>query len=265
MKKNFTASILKKIHAKKNSPRERYYFIAKRVLQLFSGIAFLIFGMLSVALVWHLIHNFEFLEFIWDKPQILGKLLWFGVPLFWMIAAAALWVVTEQVVQRTERAYRVPFWIIGTGILLLQVLGGLALEQSNVGERIDAGFEKRMEWYNGAERINRRMERMPEKGFLVGEIVEVKSDTFILLNDMTNKEWEVQFEHIRESQPELEEGMKIRMVGEMKGENEFLAFSWKPARKRPQDGRPKEFFQRKGDPAMRGHQIDRLRMIQERN
>ncbi len=239
MNKKFTASILKTIHAGKITPRERYYFIAKTVFRIFTGIIFLAFGMLSVALVWHLIHNFAFAEFILDRPRILGKLLWFGVPIFWMILSVALWIVTEQVVRQTNRVYRVPFWVIGITVLLIQILGGFILEQSQVGERVDSLFEKRMEWYQGAERINRRFERMPEQGFLVGRVLEIKSDTLILLNDMTDKKWEVHFEHIQNRRIQIEEGIVIRIVGEMLSEGEFSATHWRPIRRNPQRDIPR--------------------------
>ncbi len=243
MKNKFADSVLKKIHAKKITPRERSYFIAKTILHIFAGIIFLAFGMISIALLWHLIHNFDFLEFIWERPNILAKLLWFGVPLFWMILAVILWLVTEQVVQRTDKAYRIPFWVIGLTILLIQIFGGFILEQSRVGERLDVMFEKRMEWYNGAERINRRFERMPENGFLAGTVLQIKSDTVILLNDRTNKEWNVQLEK-NSTFPfyQIKEGINIRMIGEMIGENEFLATFWRPARKRPLRGGRGEKF-----------------------
>lgn len=265
MKKDFSASVLKKIHAKKIAPRERYYFIAMTMIRVFAGIAFLAFGMLSVALVWHLIHNFAFLEFILERPNILGKIFWFGVPVFWMILSVTLWVVTEQVVQRTDRAYRIPFWAIGVALLFLQVIGGFILEQSRVGERIDVLFETRMDWYHGAERMNQRMERMPEQGFLVGEIMEVKSDTFILLNDITRTQWEVHFEQAKQHQPEFKEGMEIRMIGEMTGIHSFHAVSWKPARGRPMDRRSEELLKRKDGRNVRPPRIDRLRPLQERN
>lgn len=266
MKKSFSDSVLNKIHSKKIIPRERYYFITTTILRIFAGIAFLIFGMLSVALLWHLIHNFAFLEFILERPNILGKIFWFGVPLFWMILSIALWVVTEQVVQRTDRAYRIPFWIIGVAVLFLQVIGGFVLEQSRVGERTDAFFERRMDWYQGAERMNRRMQRIPEAGFLVGKVLEVKSDSLIHLNDMTNKAWEVRLESKENSQFEIEEGMKIRMIGEMIGSHLFHALSWKPARVSPMERRrEKEFLKRKDGRFLRPSRIDRFRMLQERN
>jgi hypothetical protein len=252
MKKNFTDSVLKKIHAKKITPREHSYFLAKTIIQIFAGIAFLAFGMLSIALVWHLIHNFAFVEFIFDSPRILAKLFWFGVPVFWIILSVLLWIVTEQIVRQTKRVYRIPFWVIGIIVLLVQVLGGFILEQSQVGEQVDIMFEQRMEWYQGARRMNNRLERMPENGFLVGTVLEIKSEKIILLNDMTNKQWEVRLNSDRAQRFQIEEGLKIRMIGEMISENEFLATSWRPARKRPPlHGKRNELFRKKGRRDMR--------------
>jgi len=255
MKKSFADSVLKKIHAKKITPREKSYFIAKTVLHVIAGVAFLVFGMFSVALLWHLIHNFEFVEFMWEKPHIFGKLFWFGVPLFWIILSIASWIVTEQIVQRTDRAYRIPFWMIAAAVLLIQILGGFALEQSKVGERADAMFEERMEWYQGSERMNKRMERVPEEGFLMGTVLEIKSNTMILLSDLTNKKWKVQLEENANPRRKIEEKMNVRMIGEMIGETEFIAISWRPARKRPLEGRRNK----KGGNNMRPPLFNRLR------
>lgn len=230
MKYDFSAAVLKKIRAKKITPRERWYFLAKTISRVFLGVVFLGFGMLSVALVWHLIHDFAFAEFILEQPHILGKLLWFGVPIFWLILSIVLWIVTEQVVRRTDRVYRVPFWIIGVSVLFVQVFGGFLLEQSQVGVRVDAGLENRMDWYNGMGRINKRFERMPEQGFLVGRVMKIESDTLILLNDRTGETWKVHFESLYNRRTEMKEGMIIRMVGAVMKPGEFFANAWRPER-----------------------------------
>lgn len=230
MKHDFSAAVFKKIRAKKITPRERWYFLAKTISHVFLGIIFLGFGMLSVALVWYLIHNFAFAEFILEQPYVLGKLLWFGVPIFWLILSVVLWIVTEQVVRGTDRVYRVPFWIVGVSVLLLQVFGGGVLEQSQVGERVDVGFENRMDWYNGMGRINKRFEHMPEQGFLMGKVMKIKSDTLILLNDRTGETWKVHFESLYNRRNEIKEGMIIRMVGEVTRPGEFFANAWRPKR-----------------------------------
>ncbi len=233
MKKNLADSILEKIHAKKIKPHERAYFMAKTILKILLGIAFLAFGMLSVALVWHLIHNFAFAEFILDRPRILFQLIWFGVPLFWLFLSVALWIVTEQVFKQTKRLYRVPFWAIGLSVLCVQIAGGYFLEQSAIGERVDAMFEKQVDWYQGAQRMNERLEKMTEEGFLVGIVVERQSDKLILLNDREQKEWTVHLEPKpdRRQPPPIQKGMFIRMVGEQLNKDEFLAISWRPVQR----------------------------------
>lgn len=235
MNKKFAASVLNRIHKQKISRREKIYFIARNVSKVTSLIIFLLFGMLAVAMVLHLANNIEFLAFIWDRPRILTKVLWVGVPFFWVMMAAALWIVTEKLVQKTDRAYRIPFWVLGITALLVQVGGGIVLEQSRVGERLDQSFENRMQWYQGAGKINRKFQRSPEQGLLAGHVLEIKSDELILLNDMTEKEWRVYIDI--DSNPrkkKMEEGMDIRLVGEMSGEQEFTAELWRPAR----GGRP---------------------------
>lgn len=267
MKKDFSASILKKIRAKNITPRERSYFFAKTILHVLLGIAFLALGMISVALVWHLIQNFAFVEFILDRPQVLIKLFWFGVPLFWIFLSIVLWIVTEQVVRRTDRAYRIPFWGIGIMVFFVQILGGITLEQSRIGEKTDLMFEKRIEWYQGAERMNDRIERMQERGFLVGIIFDVPSERFILLQDVTGKKWEVELSPERRMPPlELKTGIKLGMMGEITGENSFRAFSWKPARGRPMDRRTKESLLEKEDGRiMRPPMSNQTRNFRERN
>lgn len=230
MKQDFSASILKKIRAKKVTQRERWYFVVKTISHVFLGVVFLGFGMLSIALVWHLVHNFAFAEFILEQPHVLGKLLWFGVPIFWIILSIVLWIMTEQVVRRTDRAYRIPFWIIGVTVLLFQVVGGFLLEQSQIGGRVDITFERRMDWYNGMERINHRFERMPEEGFLMGKVIKIESNTLILLNDRIEKTWRVHLESLSNRRMEIKEGMIIRLVGEVEGVDEFFADSWRPER-----------------------------------
>jgi hypothetical protein len=251
MKKNFTASVLQKIHTQKISPRERYYFICKTVLKILALLFFLLFGMHAMGMVFHLVNNIEFLGFVLNQPRILMKLVWFGVPLFWIVLAITLWGVTEKVAQQTDRAYRIPFWVLGVLALLIQIGGGIVIEQSNMGEKADQMFERKMDWYQGAERINDRMERMPEKGFLGGVVVSVESDNVILLNDMTNKKWKVKIIPKPFDDRVLEEGMKIHMVGEIVKDDTFLAVDWRPARK--------PMGNQKGDRQMRPPSFERLR------
>ncbi len=233
MNKNFAASVLNRIHKKKISPRERVYFIAKRVLQVVAGILFLGLGMVAIAILWFMLTHIEFVGMIMDSPRILLKWVMWGIPLLWALLAAASGVVAEKLIQSTGRLYRVSFGVLAGGVLLVQVIGGVALESLHVGEMADAAIERQAHWYQGNERINRRLERAPEHGFLVGAVKEIKSKELILVNDMSGEEWRVKLQKRADVRQELEVGMKIHMVGEMLGEQEFLAAHWRAAGDRP--------------------------------
>ncbi len=234
MTSKISKSILKKIEREKIVQHSRIFFVIRNILILGGGIIFFAFGILATSIIFHFWNHLEFAEFLWESPRIFIKILAFGVPMFWFVLAIILGYFANFLARKTKRGYKIPLIFGIFTLLFVQITSGFFLEKSNVGDLVDEIMEHRISFYKGARKMRNKMWRSVEDGFLAGKIIEIKSDTLFLLDDLNKKEWQVECKRCAEfpfADRVLQVGKKVKMVGKQIGENEFNAKMVRPFRR----------------------------------
>ncbi|MDQ1283731.1 MAG: hypothetical protein QG620_79 [Patescibacteria group bacterium] len=205
-----------------------------------------------------LFFSFIILNLLDIRPEIfhhlrLGRFAFILVataPYLWISLSILALVSGFMAIRRTKRGYRYSvLFATSLGVLTISVLG-IALHISKVNERMGGGiFHGAPDRRHLAFPIEKRWSR-PEEKMLGGEIVELKSEYFMLIN-FEDETWEVRYFPDTEIRVggQLEAGMKVGIIGEKIDERKFEAefirsfpFGGFGGRKRPPGEKP--FFMR---------------------
>lgn len=207
--------------------------MGKHLLWAAAGTVFGVLGALGAGMIWYLVHNLEFMDFLMHRPSMLAHLFWFGVPMLWCGVAIAGAVSLAKWFRSQGCGYRRRAWVVLLLIFAVQGSAGFALEQSKVGEHVDQVLEQKMHWYRGVNRMHGWLEEHPEAGFLMGTVVEVRDDTLFILSTRGQKIWEVEHTAELPRKGKLEVAMDVRVVGAPIDEMRFRALRIRPVRGGP--------------------------------
>ncbi|HEY5714026.1 MAG TPA: hypothetical protein VIT68_01615 [Candidatus Gracilibacteria bacterium] len=216
-------SVLERIKKEQIQPRSKWYFLFKSLLIGIFSIVFVILGLIACTMIFQFLEHIMILEMLWKSPYVFLKLLWLGIPLFWLVSWVGLFGFGTFLAHESKHGYKIAWrsWVIL--ILSIQILGGFALYESHVGDRIDQFMGQLMRRYERAETRGNRMWRNPENGFLGGAILDIQ-ETSITLKDRAENEWTVDITSAH--RPEaltLEIGTRVRLTGEKTSEANFKA------------------------------------------
>ncbi|MCF7917874.1 hypothetical protein K9L27_02630 [Candidatus Gracilibacteria bacterium] len=229
MKKHLSDSVLKKIKQEHIVPRSRWYFILRNILGMILGILFFCFGALASAIIFHFLNFSESLEFLLESPRIFAKVIFLGVPLLWIGLSVFFGVMALMFAKRTNKGYKVSLILWAIIIFLPQIVAGFFLEQSQVGEELDDGMARHMTFYRSVNQQRHDLWTNAEDGFLAGTIIKIEDDTFLVLDDLHEQEWVVDYSESKyRSDKILKEGQKVKMIGERISDHEFKALGIRP-------------------------------------
>ncbi len=243
-KHSISSSILKKIKKDKIEQHSKLYFFAKFALMLFGGIIFLLIGTIASAVIWHFFHDLELLEIFSIERMLFFKALLLSFPIFWVIISILLGIFAGYFARNTKKGYKISYKIWFISIILLQIGGGLALEQSPLGKHLERNMFRQINIFESREKMFQEVWQNPEKGMLIGEISKIEEEKLTLV-DLQKQKWKVLFQ--KQSIPrrrKLNVSDKIRIIGEKTGEFQFSAkkiFGMRFDFQRP----PKPFLQNK--------------------
>lgn len=168
----------------------------------------------------------------WDLRPILGlglgQFILTVFPYFWLIILSLVGVLAYFNFMATPKGYRYPkYQIILFGVLIV-ILTGAAVRYlgfaRNIHDRILEGapqfkhlIENKEDLYN-----------LPEKGLLAGTIIEYDNTT-VVVESFDGRQWQVDIEDLKlPTEKQLDEGQKIKLLGELTGEDSFKANEARP-------------------------------------
>ncbi len=238
-KKPLADKILKKIQDHHLTPRPRWHYIVKDAAfwGLYFGALILGSGAIGVMLFAFFETDFDLLSYV--PGNQLASFLHL-LPLYWIVffclfSALAIWGA-----QRTKKGYRISICILILSNLVISLALGSGLYYSGGGERLERVFSRGVPFYRPLEHRREKMWRKVENGFLGGKILALHEDKILILSDFDEKEWEVDYSEARFRRPiELQEGLRIRLIGIKISENQFKADVIRPWRKKRGPGFPR--------------------------
>ncbi|MEA3249937.1 MAG: hypothetical protein U9Q03_06335 [Patescibacteria group bacterium] len=206
-------------------------FTLSSVLMWFGLAFFLVFGSLSVSVMLTLLADNDWtgLEHFRGGPP---GFIFSVVPYVWIVLATLLLAAAYFDFRKTKHGYRYRTPIIVGGAVLMSVMLGSALHAAGIGNRADMMLADRMPHYRQAVVRGSQLWNEPEDGRLMGRVESVVSESELEVNDMDGERWNVRVRGVR-SRIQIEEGVRIRAIGEVTGEGEFSAdriLPWQPKR-----------------------------------
>lgn len=219
---NPAKKIIDRIRAEQVVPESRFKLHWKSYLFWLIWGGTLVLGALFFSLI-----VFNLLDI---RPEIfhhlrLGKFLFvllITAPYLWIGLALLALVSGFLALRKTKRGYRYSvLFATSIGVLIISI-AGMVFHMAKFNERMGRGVFRGMPHklvFPMEERWSRPNERM-----LGGEIVELKSDYFMLIN-FEDETWEVRYAPETEIRVrgELETGLRVGIIGERIGEKKFKA------------------------------------------
>jgi hypothetical protein len=113
-------------------------------------------------------------------------------------------------------------------ITLLSVLIGVAIYRVGWAKLIDRNLEVSVPYYRQIAPLKESMWSRPDQGYLAGDILEVNNKT-VRLVDLTGRTWLVDLSNsIIRGRASITIGSRIKIIGEVKLQNMFVADEVRP-------------------------------------
>jgi len=236
--------ILQKIKDDNVRPYPKWRFLFKRsVIWAVFSLSILLGSIASAIAMFQLKHA------EWDLYQHFNdSLIEFAllvIPIFWLIFLLGFTGFAYYYFRRTEQGYRYrTLWII-SGSIVLSIISGGFLYSTGLPEKLEPIFLDNVPFYQKWQVRKQRVWMSPAKGLLAGRITTVISDRKIRIEDLQGNSWEVDIvDTIWRGRLKPAKDLKIKILGQKKGEGRFVAAVIKPWRGK---GRMMRAFKGKGE------------------
>ena len=235
-----SSSLVDKLKTEQITPKPKWEFVLQSLLLGAGIILFLIIGVLAAAVVTIFITEMHLFQIFGVRVGYGLKALLVGFPMFWFIMLIGLGVLVSFFAYKTETGHRHSLiWWVGA-IILTQMIGGVVLAYSPLGDYVERGMEHQI-WRS--QNLNRHRDQFwarSEDGRLSGQIMEIqyceveklvteRNQGICAVVIKSRKEifWTVHtvntdFKRLRMI-PNL--GMRIRFIGEKIDSENFTAFN----------------------------------------
>jgi len=248
--------ILREIKEKKVAPKPKMFFLLKNysVWALFvlsiivGGIAFLI-------ILFNLINS------DWDVYKYLGsgyfQYIFLIMPYFWLVILGLFLFVAYYNYRHTKKGYQYKVYKVFLLSVVLSLVLGAGLFVFGLGEEAEQEAVKFVPHYQTLTGHRMRAWHHPEQGLLAGKIIKLENDHLFDLEDCQGVVWlvdtsEVEKEHLIKSVPKI----RVKIIGEKKGETQFKAEEIRPWVKAHANHNKKMMQQHMGKKEWNNHQED---------
>lgn len=234
---DISKDILQKIKKDKVRPYPKQYFLLKRsVIWTVFGLSILLGSIASAIAIFQL----RYAE--WDLYKHLShslvEFVLLVIPFFWLIFLLGFTGFAYYYFRRTEQGYRyAAVWIILSSIVL-SIIGGGTLYSTSLPERLERVFQENVPFYRKLQERKQKVWMSPGQGLLAGRIIKIISDQKVEIEDLQGNNWVIDIgDTIWRGRLRPAEDLKIKILGEMKGQNRFVANEIRPWKGRIDQGR----------------------------
>lgn len=202
----------------------KWQFLAKEWFMWLTFLASVLVGAVAGSIIIYRVLNNE-----WElAPYLAGSLSGFiliTLPYFWIALFIAFILLADYQFKQTKEGYKYQFvWILILNIVLSLGLGTI-LYKGDFSEKIEAAFENYVPYYGKLVPPRHRLWMNPERGLLIGRILEMGSGS-VSLEDLDGRNWEVKMD--AEFSLDRQIGEVIRLMGNRHTDNFFESRVLKP-------------------------------------
>ena len=225
---DISKDILQKIKKDEVRPYHRQYFLLKRsVIWTVFGLSILLGSVASAIALFQL----RYAE--WDLykhlSHSLAEFVLLVIPFFWLIFLLGFTGFAYYYFRRTEQGYRyAAAWVILLSIIL-SIIGGGLLYSTGLPDKLERVFQENLPFYRKLQERKQKVWMSPMHGLLAGRIIKIISDQKVEIEDLQGNHWIIDIaDTIWRGRLRPAEDLKIKILGEMKGQNRFVANEIRP-------------------------------------
>lgn len=219
--------LLQKIKEEQAEPAPYWHFAVKdKLLWAAFGLA-AVLGALAFSVILFAIQQTDFN--IISHLSHSGLELFLGLlPFFWIILLVVFLLIAMYSVQYSRRGYKFTLAKLVGYSAALSILMGTLFFIGGGAQQLEQAFALKVSAYESIQEKKVKLWSKPEEGYLSGEIVEAGLDAF-KLKDFQGKTWAVRYEQAFVPPVVLlERGEKVKLIGEIRGKDEFAASEIRP-------------------------------------
>ena len=230
-KKTISELVKEKIKKEELKPIPKWHFLLKHGFLWILLLVLLLIAMISVGIT-----IFEFVSVEWDLRPKLGLGIWPFLmtifPFFWVVVFGIVGVLAYYNFMVTPKGYKHPKYQIVLFGLLVVLLAGTAFHYLGLAR----GIRDRIEGVPFFEHFLHDKEALwnnPENGLLSGVIVSIdENDQTVAVKSFDGKIWNVDITEIKlPPNKKIENGQRVKIIGEKIDENLFKASEARPWQK----------------------------------
>lgn len=221
---NTTEDTLKKIKEEKIQPKPAWHFVLKRSFIWAIFAVALLVGSLAVSVILFTTTNQGFALRSQIDTGFWGYVLK-SLPYVWVVCLVAFLAVAILSYRHTKGGYKHRSFFIWLGSIVLSVVLGALFFYAGLGAYIEYRADRLLPAYQTIEEHRRDLFESQEN-LLAGEIIDIRSNAVVMMNDFDGKTWEVSIEQLPPF--ELKIGMRIGLIGKRTGDSTFVAAMVRP-------------------------------------
>lgn len=200
----------------------RWHFVVRNIVLWTLGILCILAGALTVSLI-----IFTFVNSAFAMRGIAYKSFWqhtiIFIPLLWIVGTLLFVGLFKFSVRHTNYGYKYPLLSILLVSFLSSVFIGIAFYFLGVSHMIDDILEMHFHTYHSVERRQARLFDNPEKGMLIGRIIQSDAESFMLVTPNGEK-WRVMCGHVPQNkQHAIVDGSRFIVIGKKIDDDVFVA------------------------------------------
>jgi len=219
--------LIEKLKQRNLKPKPVWHFSLQTAFYWFLFLMSVILGALAFSIILYSIQQVDFGLVAHMSHSGLEFLLGLA-PFFWIISLIIFLFVAMVGIRKSKKGYKVSYTKIIAFSASFSILAGTLFFIGGGGEWLDNAFSSRVSLYEGVQTKKIELWSKPENGHLAGTITDI-GEAKIELIDFNNQVWKIDLEKANiPNSVQIEEGEKIKIIGEIISPNTFLAKQLRP-------------------------------------
>jgi hypothetical protein len=221
-KESVRQKVLASIEKENIKPKPKWHFFVHEWFIWFVAFLFLVLGSVATALTIYILNasRFTIRHIQFSKLNVIFEF----VPFLWILLLIVGVAYTVYAIHKTNNGYKWHFsWLVGLSFVL-SLFFGTFIYVSGFGEKMDSYLLSEMPYYGNLTNYHPRHWMSPENGIVAGIVVDIEDDT-VFIRRFDGKDFNILITQETEinTTNNLQEGMRIRVIGTSSDESFFVA------------------------------------------
>ena len=224
-------SVINKIKREKIKPIPHWQFVILHVLLWSAFLIAIILGAMAFSVIFRLVGGVE-----WEIVRRIGMGpihgFFFILPYLWLIVLGIVLYLASKLFEITKRGYRYKHVIVVLISIAISLFIGMVFHFVGVGHSIERNLIQHVGPYAKWSEVRDKVMVAPDKGVLVGRVIDIKPEKELMIIDFMGEKWIVDISKaIAKDNFKPEVGFPVGMIGEKIKEGIFKAdriMPWRP-------------------------------------